>query len=679
MPSTSMYAPLLVLSSLLDIARGVTVYGLTGQTTIDPLATGTTTTSSTAATTSFVTTSGPPQYTGLAAYNPIYMIPPAIPDPAPANQFSVQVPSDVQHLNGVSIQIPGSFFGFSIEMSVANQLIGTSSANLHVPFLNFMSLLAERSGEVHVRVGGNTQEFAYMVDSLEDGKFLEKNKEDALNPTGTPVIAITPELIYMLGNVSSLVNVKWYLGIPFNDTNWRLQIAEVGQSVLGDKLLGLQASNEPDLYARHGHRPEEWGPQDFFNEFGSMNQAYTSDSQIPVKNNLIAPSVTSGWTPEMVWDTGFIDAYGQYLSALSVERYSSDNCAVVFPDPNNPPKDPLEMLPAYLSHKSGINIISQYLNSSMLAQQWGKPFMMFETNTASCGGFPGISDTFTSALWGVDYGLQMAHSNFSQALFHFGGQNVSYNPFTAAPTNESSFHQWTTGPIFYASVFVAEALGKTNTAQVKDLFTNDGNDLTPGYVIYENGKLARMALINYMTDQSGAHDYVATVNVGGADFGEGNGVPASVKVKYLRATSVSEKDDITWAGQTLGGRFQSDGRWSGEETIDTIQCDQGQNACSIKVPAPGAALVFFSDDAQNSAGGLPTATFPTTYVTKSKNTVSIDPSVLATSNGENGKNRAQRGGTSFGSANGAIAVVGPSAVALLSIVASIAFISRRSW
>ena len=45
-----------------------------------------------------------------------------------------------------------------------------------------MSLLAERSGEVHVRVGGNTQEFAYMVDSLEDGKFLEKNKEDARNP-----------------------------------------------------------------------------------------------------------------------------------------------------------------------------------------------------------------------------------------------------------------------------------------------------------------------------------------------------------------------------------------------------------------------------------------------------------------------------------------------------------------
>ena len=55
---------------------------------------------------------------------------------------------------------------------------------------------------------------------------------------------------------------------------------------------------------------------------------------------------------------------------------------------------------------------------------------MFETNTASCGGFVGISDSFGAALWGLDYAMQMAYSNFSLALFHVGGQNVFYNPFT---------------------------------------------------------------------------------------------------------------------------------------------------------------------------------------------------------------------------------------------------------
>ena len=52
---------------------------------------------------------------------------------------------------------------------------------------------------------------------------------------------------------------------------------------------------------------------------------------------------------------------------------------------------------------------------------------MFETNTASCGGFPGVSDSFGAALWATDYGMTMAASNFSGALLHVGGQDDTYN------------------------------------------------------------------------------------------------------------------------------------------------------------------------------------------------------------------------------------------------------------
>ena len=47
-------------------------------------------------------------------------------------------------------------------------------------------------------------------------------------------------------------------GIPFLDANTQnvsLGIMEHGQAILGDNLLGLQAGNEPDLYAAHDHRP----------------------------------------------------------------------------------------------------------------------------------------------------------------------------------------------------------------------------------------------------------------------------------------------------------------------------------------------------------------------------------------------------------------------------------------
>ena len=52
---------------------------------------------------------------------------------------------------------------------------------------------------------------------------------------------------------------------------------------------------------------------------------------------------------------------------------------------------------------------------------------MFETNTASCGGFPGISDSYGAALWAIDYGMQLAYGNFSNGLLHIGGQNAFYN------------------------------------------------------------------------------------------------------------------------------------------------------------------------------------------------------------------------------------------------------------
>jgi hypothetical protein len=46
-----------------------------------------------------------------------------------------------------------------------------------------------------------------------------------------------------------------------------------------------------------------------------------ADSGIPNKNMLICPSVATGpWTPEQVWNTGFIDTYSDYLTALAVEQ-----------------------------------------------------------------------------------------------------------------------------------------------------------------------------------------------------------------------------------------------------------------------------------------------------------------------------------------------------------------------
>ena len=107
---------------------------------------------------------------------------------------------------------------------------------------------------------------------------------------------------------------------------------------------------------------------------------------------------------------------------------------------------------------------------------------MLETNTASCGGFPGVSNAFVSALWSVDYALQMASRSFSLALFHIGGTSTYYNPFNWPPTS-ATYLGWQTFPLYYAALVVTEALGSANASRVIDLRT--ASAWYPGYAIYE--------------------------------------------------------------------------------------------------------------------------------------------------------------------------------------------------
>jgi len=359
-------------------------------------------------------------------------------------------------------------------------------------------------------------------------------------------------------------------------------------------------------------------------EFGQLVAAVNNNGNIVSKNNLIGPSVSGQWTPEDVFNAGLVTSYGESMNALAVEHYPTDNCFAQYGVGEY--HDPQQEFPTYLTHQAGQALVQPYLNSTAYAQSVGKPFLMFETNTASCGGFPGISDSFGAALWALDYGLQMAYSNFSGAMLHVGGQNVYYNPFTPPPTNETAYHQWTIGAVYYAALAIAEVMGPSGQTQIMDLAANGNNPMTPGYSVYENGNLVKLALFNYMTDPSGANTYTTTVQID-------SGVPSQVKVKYLASSSVSNHDNITWAGQTLGGVFETDGRLSGQIQIQTVNCDQGANQCQIQVPAPGFALVFLSDTAYGEVNPPTYETFATTAWTKTINTATIAPGVLATSNG----------------------------------------------
>lgn len=74
--------------------------------------------------------------------------------------------------------------------------------------------------------------------------------------------------------------------------------------------------------------------------------------------------------------------------------YPEDNCGV-----NGNYLNAQDIFYEWLNHTSATNLTVPYFDGTRQALAAGKEMIMFETNTASCGGFAGISDSFGATLW----------------------------------------------------------------------------------------------------------------------------------------------------------------------------------------------------------------------------------------------------------------------------------------
>lgn len=117
-------------------------------------------------------------YTGLGAYDPTTLIPPAIPSASTAATLTLPTSVAAAQAQNQQVGIPqrGNFLGFSIELSVADVILGKNGEQLKPQFLNYMANIQVRAGQGPViRVGGNTQEGSTIfADGLADGQELNK-------------------------------------------------------------------------------------------------------------------------------------------------------------------------------------------------------------------------------------------------------------------------------------------------------------------------------------------------------------------------------------------------------------------------------------------------------------------------------------------------------------------------
>ena len=220
--------------------------------------------------------------------------------------------------------------------------------------------------------------------------------------------------------------------------------AAAAKAALGESLEAIELGNEPNSYALHGLRSEPWTAV----QYDEQVATYRSAIEAAAPGIALAGPDVSGSSAFEKW--GPAEVVDQRPALLTGHHYPLGCNAV--------PAPTITRLLSPQTRKAEAVSLGRYVS---ISQAGGTPFRLDETNTVSCGGVAGISNTFASALWAVGY--------LSQAMaVGVSGINLEGNPTNCggytpvcAPTAEAlSSGALVAEPEWYALLLLRAQLGE---------------------------------------------------------------------------------------------------------------------------------------------------------------------------------------------------------------------------
>jgi len=151
-------------------------------------------------------------------------------------------------------------------------------------------------------------------------------------------------------------------------------------------------------YTAHGVRSQGWGVSNFISEFTGMTNSVITTATLNNQAAFVGPSVccqVAGFELADVFGAGFLNV-SNVLAAVTVQHYPTNNCKI-----NGRIINAQDIFADFLNHTNAQYLVSLYLQDSADTLAAGKELVMLEMNTASCGGFAGLSDSFGAAMWSV--------------------------------------------------------------------------------------------------------------------------------------------------------------------------------------------------------------------------------------------------------------------------------------
>ena len=295
---------------------------------------------------------------------------------------------------GPAVTIGRSPIGLSIEYPLLAHDLGSGGC----PSPSLVHTI-EALGSPTLRIGGDSQ--------------------DSVAPAGTPahpgVSDLPAGFFAQLACLERETRIPIVVGLNLASgaTAWAAELAARARAAVAPGRLSFELGNEPDVYGRtvlwwNGRAllrtPMPWATY--------LRRARALDAVLGARSAIEGPDFASGrWV-----HAAPMLAAALHLRALDAHFYPLDAC-------RNPAA---ATTAALLSRRIQIKL-NERVRVARYARAERIPALISETNSISCGGLAGVSDTPAAAVWAVRMILRALRAGFAEVRFHASGR--AYDPF----------------------------------------------------------------------------------------------------------------------------------------------------------------------------------------------------------------------------------------------------------
>ena len=464
-------------------------------------------------------------------------------------------------------RLPASFLGFSTEIPSANQIMGTPGGRPNpVADALFGALGAAGSGAPVLRIGGSSAEQTWW------------NPARRRRPPGVQ-FDITPTYLEQLGRFSKRNDSPLVLALNLSSRSASPAVgyARAARRRLGRAVRAYELGNEPDSFTALPYRRDRSGRRIFQRDAGYSFADFLGEwgARARVLRARVGPLPLAG--PSVCCARPFLEGFERFartqrrrLALLSLHEYFGAACGGEKPGaPGYPTRRGL------LGPENMSRVIAGFADAVAVGGRVRKPVAVTETNSFACGGQPGVSDTFASALWVTEYLMRSASVGMTGMYFHTFGR--AYSPFDLLPAPRG---RWTgtARPMYYGMLLFARATANRATLL-----------LDP--VARQRVRLGSNAIAFPTLDRHGTMRVLVmskdAVRGGTVRLTVARGA-ATARLTRMVAPGLGAKAGVSVGGQAVGANSRT-GRLEGRRRREVVLRRRG--SYRFNLPAASAALL----------------------------------------------------------------------------------------